>query len=827
MPRLRPRPILVSLIVGGLIACGGGGGSSSGASGTPAPPTPPPPAPTQGFVVPTEVSAVAPKAGSGLVVKLGSETLTVGPQQGTATDPGTDYSTAKTTRFVAEHSVNQFEIIQTILNAMAQTHYADSENLNAGPYKAIVAWQESDKGTESKVLQTWVVDSAMLQEGGQNVNRVRAWIEDEGRIIKAEFKITASATTRTDGTYADYGAWSLNAGLGDPSNYFAARASVGAGGGVLLGMNSVENHDGQSFNMRAFMNRTDATGFGKVAFPDWTPQGPVMSTLAYAYNAGQLRVKDAQQDRYKDRNATVEITQRYGMFDGGTGADVLKTRSFGFPVQFTAGSQTVWGYYGAWQGRHQLWAGQNGQPPADGTVVTRMDRGTVQETYKTASFTGTLTRRSLVASDLGDLLNIPVETWVNSSFELRWSGSQWERDGAAFTDFASLVLQPRKWVGLNRWDPVLNQPKQYVYLEGQGFFEARMDPATGQLASTGVAYTPAANDRLWVNVGGSVYLEYKGAGTEWVQKKVTAFDERTWTPTFDGAGDQPFVLDLNRQYYINKRGGNYVVTRTGSGIYDVRMELQAAANPVNAGALVSGIASFRPQGYNPAQPGDTSSYRLDTDPASPTFLKLVYLTIGAQDAKASPAPTAGSVVASGLWGLVGCDAGGQSTGVQFNWDYPRQGEAWGTQTFLYTDAQGGGRTYKLLDDPIALRPLALNSRSYSLQYDGWLHGLPEYWEELQRNQWNITEDIASKIVNIPAGTQVTDAVAPGQTYLLKPLEIGVYLKQAVTPDPTLDIAPAQAIDLADPAKVPAYVDPQMGAVPANAVLKYSEGKKVN
>lgn len=800
-----------------VLACGGGGGSSTdggnggGGGGTPSR--------TTGFDLPTEISAVAAKSGAGSVVELPS----AGP-----TDPGTDYSNAKTVRFVAEHSVNQFEIIQTILNALGQTHYAEQGNVGTGPYKCIVAWQENDKGTESKVLQTWVVDSAIVSEGGKDVNRVRVWIDDQGRLIKAEFKITASATKRTDGTYQDYGAWGLNAKLSqDGLNYFASRAAVGGGGEALVGMNMAESHEQQSFSMKAFMSRGSLTGYGKVLFPDWTPQGPIQATVAYAYNAAQLRVKDAQQDLYKDRTTPVEITHRYGMFDGVTGADVLKTNSFGFPVTFTLNSQQGWGYYGAWQGRHQLWSGPGGQGLPDGTVVTRMDRGNVQEQYKTASFTGTFTRRALLAAPIDDLLNIPVETWVNSNFELQWNGSQWLKDGVAFTDLASLVAQPRKWVGLFRWDPQLNQPKEYVYLQGQGFFEATRDPNTGQPVSTGVAYNPATNDRLWVNLGGSIYIEWKGATIQWVQKKLTAFDERTWTPTFDPAGDQPFTLELNRQYYINKRGGNYVVARTGEGAYDVKIELQTAANPVNAASLVSGISLFKPQWFNPERPNETSTFRFETDSANGKFLKLVYLTVGSQDAGGSTPPAVGDVVTRGQWGLLGYDQGGQSTGVQFNWEYPQGTQNWGSQTYLYTDAQGGGKTWKILDDPIPLRPLLLNGRNYSLQYDGWLHGLPEYWEELQRNHWNITDDIASKIVNIPEGTSVTHAVTQSQTYLLKPLEIGVYLKLATTPDATLDIAPAQAIDLADTTKVPAFVDPQLGPVPAGAVLRYSEGKKVD
>ena len=74
--------------------------------------------------------------------------------------------------------------------------------------------------------------------------------------------------------------------------------------------------------------------------------------------------------------------------------------------------------------------------------------------------------------------------------------------------------------------------------------------------------------------------------------------------------DVPFVLELGREYYINNPGANYIVRRTDSG-WITKIEIQSAANPLNAAALVEGIATFRPQWFA----GEASTYRFDTDAA--------------------------------------------------------------------------------------------------------------------------------------------------------------------------------------------------------------------
>jgi hypothetical protein len=808
--------LLSGTVVGTLVSCGGGGGGT--ASGGPA-------TPTVGYAMPSEISPISTGGTGASIVSAGRfvgalKTVSALQAGALASDPGTDYSSASTKRFVSEHSVDQFDIIETILNAVGQTHYADAENLNAGPYKAIVSWQEKDRGIQTKSTMVWTVDSAIIQENGQFVNRLWAWIEDSGQLIKAEFKIYASATKRADGSYQDYGVWTLNVKFDEAgTSFFAARASIGAAGETVLSINEVGGGGGNEIR-KAIMHKADTLGYGKVSYPEWQNNTPVQTTAAYAYNPAQLRVHNGTSTVYKDRASQVEIVQRYGMYDSVTGQDVMKSHSFGFPVSYTSAGAQLYAYYGAWQGRHQLWAGQGSTVP-DGTTVTRQDRGSATESFKTISFLGTLTKRTLVAATLGDLLNIPAETWINFSHQLLWNGSQWAENGAAFTDFGSLATAPRKSVWISGWNG--GQQTNYVYEpsgpSGGGFYAAQ-NSGNGQFTrTTDTPYAPQLNDQLWVNINGSIYIEYQGPVNGWKQKTVTAFDQQTWTPTFDPAGDQSFTLEANRQYYINKQGGNYVVTDDGAGTCSVKIEIQAAANPVNLASVLSGVATLRPQWYSD---GQTSTYRYVTDATDPKFLKLVYATVGTQD----PGKNIDDVVTQGQWGLAAFDGQGNNLPTQFNWDYPQNGETGAAQTFLYTDDGLGGRTYKLLDDSIQLQPIVLNGRTLSLQFDGWMHGLPDYYNDLALSDWTITDAIASKIINLPEGTAAINALDPSTSYLLKPLEISLYLKLAAVPDNTLDITAADALDLNDPAVIPVFVDHGMGTTPDIPVVKYSEGVKV-
>ncbi len=907
---------------------GCGGGSSTTATGTTNSDGETLSSVTSGFALPSEISAVPASTDSSTQASLRSFNGAIRSLARAASDlsTSTDYSKAHTKKFVEERALEQFDIIEEVLSAIGQTNYADEANINAGAYTAMVAWTDDQDGREVKTLEPWVVDSRMIVKNGVDVNRVLAWIEEPDRdtpggtqLVKAEFLITQAATTNADGSFADYGVWDMNVSFNDSvDNYFVASSTIDADG-----VNSIKVHEKGmgdfGSEMKGILVRSGTEGYGKVSYPDWEScwsggdngcsegSPPPVKEAQYAYNTAYLAVDDditngTNDAVYKDRDAdnAVEMTHRYGLFYDeaptatgvSAGDDVEKHTSFGFPVAFTDSGYSEHAYYGAWQGRHELWGGNPETGiPAD-TVVSRDDRGqnAAAETYVvSAKFNGTLTKRTLVDGSLADIQNIPVETFINKNYDLRWdnAGSAWKhcegwldwqtqpptcKDFAddttkavsTFTDFDSLVVAAgdRKHVNIGRWDQSLNGGNggnvDYVYLNAApatnggfftaaGFYPATRNQQDGSMTPTGAGvYTPADGDNLYVNVGGSIYIEFNG--TAWVQKTLTNFDQQTWTPTFDDASDIAFNPELGGEYYINNQGASFVVKRkditgTAATDYDVFTELQSAANPVN-------VASILPTGTTylatPWQP--ELRYELVSDAADTNYMKLVYVTDdpNTQDVDESAVTT---VLTDGQWGLQPFNVSNQALRadgtaadvdgfgvlqsgdrpVEFNWEYSTGG--WGSQQFLCTPDCSVAGNYKILDNPIMLTPFTFdtngdtvvdsNDKTLSLQFDGWMHGLPDMYHELAKNNWQMSADISAKVINIPAGTAVTDGT---NNYYIKPLEISMFLAEVASNTAGVpDITSAASVDLGS---VPIFTAHGMGAKPTGTVVKYSEGKAV-
>ena len=901
------RVLAIAIIaVLGLSACSGGGSSSISSSSNGSIIT--------GKAIPTEISAIpSNNSATGAPKTLGLTSRLRNLAMAVSLADNSDYVKTSTRKYVQEHALEQFSIIETIMKAVAQTHYADANNINAGPYKAMIAWEDNKGGVDVKTLEPWVVDSTMITVSGQEVNRVQVWIEEAGdsglRIVKVNFDIYTSATQNDDGTYADYGEWDLVAKFNSTGSEFFVASSRIVNGQTVLNINSHQIHMDQgqqlSEDLKAVMYRSGTTGYGEVEYPNWScdMNGCTIGSLnaMYAYNADYVAVDDGSGSGavYKDRNAKTDMTQRYALFYASAGTDangkaiaagdnLTKHKSFGFPVRYVdSNGVPQHAYYGAWQGRHSLWANGSSSVPT-GTTVTREDHAPNQtaETYTvSAPISGTLTKRTLMEADLSEIQNIPFETFVNKFMNMTWDGSSWKMcDGFmdwstnppncrdmngnplttnAFTNFNSLIVQDndRKNVNINRWDQTANGgmggSMDYIYLNSTnftgitgyslaGFYTASRNMSTGRLAPTtpAVLYTPNIGEMINVNIGGSIYIQYtgdfSGGNTGWVSKKLESFDQQTWTPTFDDSGDTVFTPDMGREYYIHSNGANFVVNRIGQGgdatDYEVLIELQSAANPSTAATFLPAGTSYLANPWN-----KVVHYTLDSTTSDADYMMLVY----ADDDPATPTDDTGAVLTSSQWGLQAFDNNGNpldadggvvsvnqygiSTGatrpVQFNWEYsdPNSGNNWGSQQFLMDD----NGTYKLLSDPVQLQPVTVNGKNLALQFDGWMHGLPDLFNQLSQNNWVMTSDISDKIINIPEGTLVTDN--DGIQYYVKPLEISEFLSvvtSAAAGKEFPDITAASSVDLTS--GLPTYVEHNMGSVPTKSNgdpldVKYSEG----
>jgi hypothetical protein len=125
-----------------------------------------------------------------------------------------------------------------------------------------------------------------------------------------------------------------------------------------------------------------------------------------------------------------------------------------------------------------------------------------------------------------------------------------------------------------------------------------------------------------------------------------------------------------------------------------------------------------------------------------------------------------------------------------------------------------------------------NWKKVNTQFDGWMHGLPDMYHELAKNDWSIV-GLGDKVRRLIAGQEVMDS--QGTAYYAKPMDMSLFLgeitEQSITDAGRTvpDLTQAQSVDLST---VPDYTAHGMGAMPTSnggepLVVKYSEGKPVN
>jgi hypothetical protein len=830
--------VVPALLAISALGCGGGSAPTAGGGGGG-------PAGLRGIALPAEVSALPISSAPARATssQLGAPLATMEPPAAPPAD--SDYALARTSRYMSEQALSQFDILNTIFDALAQTHYEDVGNVNGPAYSAIVSWSERNQGQEQKRLVKWVVESTRASETAPNV--VKAWFrmpmgDGQPRDFRVKATITSAPVRNMDGSYGDYGEWIILAQLeGDLPFEFVASAERDAQGRAVVKLGKSESKDPQAAPSytRGILIKSSSAGFGMVNAPNYQncPSEPCpLQLVAYAYDASDVTLKKGTAAPItKSRASFVEIVNRYGLYDANTGEDVGRTMTFGFPVLATVGGEERFGFYGTWRGRHELWT--VGSQLSEGLNVTRADQQPAGAPWYVASrpFPGVLVRRDYTPAQPSDVTGLVTETMEVQGYNLAFDGTGWCADpdltvdglrgtcgarSSPFTDFARLENNPLDVHHVVRIIAETVEPplpdgspppaQEVVYLaagpDGAGFYPARMDVnMTHPQPTSDVKRIPLAGDVLWVAPFGPVYVGFDGS--TWVRKEVESFDAITYQPIFmPPEFDQPYQLVVDRDYYFDYSGITYLA-RLVDGQAQVRQETLVVAHPWDAAAVLPGDAELS---MRVCTGPPCSTYLFVSDPISPDFMRVRYASVAGDDAASGK--QVGDLVEVGLWEMH-ATIGGED--VTFNWEYPRAGQGGGVQQYLTT---AGGDLVRL-DDPIQLGSVqvsnATGSRSFTLQFDGnWMQGLPDAWSELVQSGFEVTEAIQRKVFSIPDG-QVLGS------FMARQLQVSQYM--APSSAPALDLTEALAIDLA---AVPAWTENDIGVAPEPAPLKYSEGEPV-
>jgi hypothetical protein len=895
---------IVTLI--GLTACGGGGGGGGGATAQSEDDAA---AAARAMVIPQEISAVpaASSSQSQSAQLPGSAKLfsrLPRAAKAVADLPATsDYSQAVSRKYVETGALEVFSIIETIMKALRQTNYWDESVIDGDRYAAQISWEESRDGQDTKNVQTWHVQSSYNGNDADSPTGetvlVKVWIpetDDNGneRQVKAEFKLYDQADIDDDGTVHDFGVWDLNVAFdASGSEYFAARASKETVDGTEFAKLTIREHNSRQeqgdtveTDMKAVLYRNDDTGYGKIQVPDFDCDNNgcemVNKTIAYAYDPDHIYIgiddtgdglsnpEDGGNDTKKllDRNSTVAVTHRYGLFLASNGNNVTRTTNFGFPIRFSDGNgRENWGYYGAFQGEHHLWAwGENGFALSDGGSVNKESWNGGQRTLTpyTVEFQKSLfAKREMQAVDVSSIEGMPLQTFYNRFWNLTYLSAG--PDGAGWYDC-------KGWVNFDQGNnPTCQGPDgavSFAAFDGGKLVEAAGNNAMIQYEPMGgggsqVDYsggdfnvgTPANGDRLMVNVFGRLWLELQGAdgSYQWV-KKVQRQGAQDWEADFDEQSDAAFVFPSGDDLRGNINGTNYVIKhmrdldvdadKADAGDYKVFVEAQTVANPTN-------LATFLPPGTDylaaPWQKDDPytwdSALRVlkdgnDTVYTQDTWGLMAWDNNGTPNDTTDDMPltAAGTAAVTDNFGNPLMFADDMSTvAVQFNYRYAAGGNGQEPAQVYLKDGSGN---YALLSDPITLVDVPVVNKdgdaagTLDLRYDGWMHGLPEMRDAFERG--GLASEFLGKVRNIVSGTEAVGV--DGTHYYIKALETSVFLDdvsdQVGTTIPFADLPDWQSADALDlDALAPSYVDNGMsGMTQAQldaAVVKFVEGVAVS
>ncbi len=264
--------------------------------------------------------------------------------------------------------------------------------------------------------------------------------------IKVLGELQQAPEENDDGSLENLGIWRFTvvfgdfASVADIDDYLFAESTILEDGTNKLVIRDqlTEEEGGETFDagIRALIYRDPggAGGRGQIEMPDWeacfgpgSECPPPQVEINFEYNTDHLCVRSPSRGtECFDRDQEIEIVHRYKLFDCTTGADVEKTKSFGFPVVVDESGDSRFGWYGAWQDRHELWL--NGDSLEDDTNVVQEDfSGESDPTaYTIDNFSGALEIVTLVVGSVDQLEGVPAEVWLFDDRRLKYSGTVWE-----------------------------------------------------------------------------------------------------------------------------------------------------------------------------------------------------------------------------------------------------------------------------------------------------------------------------------------------------------------------------------------------------------------
>lgn len=607
---------------------------------------------------------------------------------------------------VFEKSLDEFQIIDQLLYALKQTKYEDSQFINKGPYGTLIRWQEDNK------LEKWIIDSKMLTIDGKAVNQVNMWVQEDGGLIEAQFNIYAPATALNR-----YGDWNVQARMlntdGSTRGRFAAKTSLNEAGQAIVRIQHHNMGDGDGdFNGKLVLKDDIGSGIFLRTYQNQT------ENLRYSYNLDHLIVDKAGEKSCKDRKQYEDFTLDYNVYTA-DGMNIKNQKRFGFPLRL-ASEDTVdherYIYYGAYHNRHSLWMGKDRELPAEGSMLIRSDNNK-NETYRYyGRHKGFFAKKMIKNAELSDLSFQILATNTYENFNIRYN----ENDHRYYKcemqmsfncdipfDMADLQDSPelRKDVRIYSWQGEVSMDNHQAY----------------------------DGETLWISINQPLYLEYDG--NQWSKWSYSFAENSTdWLPTF--LEKAPYTFDKSMNFFVQAQDFGYnldVAVENGLTLFSVK---QYSEHIILPGAEAT-------QAANLIYKDRWSQQEFVFDQESMNLLS-----------------TDGTLITDGKWDLEGSD------GEIYQWAYPRNEDDNYANIDYLTDANGD---FVFLDEAVYFATFQLGEKMMSgLGFDGHMRGLPDYYRLFRDSNGEMTDEIKSKIVNIPAG-KYFDREDKEKYYFIKPV----------------------------------------------------------